>query len=607
MKPFWAFARQMLRYRAKLALGMTCAVLSGLGLGVGLLAAYPVLDNVLGNGHDLPTMAQSLNQGGHLPVAIPQWVVNVLPSGRYLAIVIIVVAMALLTLFSETVAFLHQWLSIQVVHRTIADIRRRAFHRVIRLPLKDVVASGTNDAISRIVNDSAQLAGGFTALMSKAVAQTAKGVAALGAALLFHWKLTLIAMVVAPVLAFVIRSVGQTVRRASRRALESQADLYASAGEAMRGLRVVKVYTAERYECGRFHRINKEATRQTLKARTYRVLSSPLNEAMALLALGSIVIVASRFILEGTIGTTTFLLTMGALFIAAASLRPLAGVISELQASEPAAERLAELLEMKPEPGHDFRLPRLERHRDSIEFDGVSLTYPGQDEPALRDVSLRVEHGERIAVVGPNGSGKTTLLSLVPRLFEPDSGRVLIDGRDITEVSVRSLRRQIGVVTQETVMFRASIRDNIAYGGGGASEEEIVQAAKRARAHEFITRIPGGYDAMVGEQGATLSGGQRQRIAIARAILRDPSILILDEATSMIDADSEAKIAEAMSEFSLGRTCLIVAHRLSTVLGADRIVVMDQGAIVDSGRHEDLLDRCDAYRLIAQHQLVSLA
>jgi subfamily B ATP-binding cassette protein MsbA len=221
-------------------------------------------------------------------------------------------------------------------------------------------------------------------------------------------------------------------------------------------------------------------------------------------------------------------------------------------------------------------------------------------------VDLVVRHGERVAVVGPNGSGKSTLLSMVPRLFDPDEGdgAVLIDGRDIREVSIRSLRRQIGVVTQETVLFRGTIRENIAYGADDAGDERIIAAARRARAEEFIAAMPGGYDAMVGERGLTLSGGQRQRLAIARAILRDPAILILDEATSMIDADSEAKIAEAIADFTRGRTCLIVAHRLSTVIGADRIVVMDRGRIVDEGRHAELLARCEVYRLIARRQLV---
>jgi ABC-type multidrug transport system fused ATPase/permease subunit len=607
MRPFWKFARRMTRYRALLASAVTFAVLSALSLGAGLLGAYPVLQLVLRKGQELKDFAQKFNEG--LPPGFewlrlsPEWIAA-LPSGSFTALVWIFITLGVLTVMGGTANFLHQYLSLTIVQRTVADVRREAFHRVIRLPLRLVLRGGTSDTVSRIVNDSAQLESGLSALLSKAVAQVFKGVAAFAASLVISPVLTLIAAAVAPVLYTIIRRLGKRIRRASRSAMSSQAGLYGAASQALQGLRVVKVHTTERHEAGRFHRFNKDVMRQMLKVRTARALASPLVEVCSMLVLGGLSLVAAWAILEGKLTPEAFLAAIVFLFAAGASLKPLTGITNDIQQASGAAGRLDELLRASPEPGHDKSLPKLPRHAVSIEFRDVSLIYPGAARPALDAVSLTIPHGQRVAVVGPNGSGKTTLLSLVPRLFDPDAGRVLIDGRDIRDVSVRSLRRQIGVVTQETVLFPGSVRENIGYGAEDTEAARVEDAARRARADDFVRALPQGYETPIAEQGATLSGGQRQRLAIARAILRDPAILILDEATSMIDADSEARIAEAIADFSQGRTCLIVAHRLSTVLGADRILVMDQGRLVDQGCHKELLARCPTYKLIAEGQLL---
>ncbi|MFW6033262.1 MAG: ABC transporter ATP-binding protein, partial [Phycisphaeraceae bacterium] len=290
-----------------------------------------------------------------------------------------------------------------------------------------------------------------------------------------------------------------------------------------------------------------------------------------------------------------------------ASFRPLANLNNDLQEAAAAASRIREVLELPVEPNvrgsHREGRPVLPRHRESVRFDHVSYHYPGSETPALEGVDLEVAHGENIAIVGPNGAGKSTLLNLLPRLNEPSAGRVLIDGKDIAKVSLRSLRRQIAVVTQQTVLFEGTIAENVAYGQRHIPRERVVTAAKAAYAHEFIDRLPAGYDTHLGEGGAGLSGGQKQRLAIARAILRDPAILILDEATSQIDAESEARINRALAEFREGRTTFVIAHRLSTVVDADRIVVMVDGQIADQGTHGELLGRCPVYQTLTQTQL----
>lgn len=603
MDPFWTYARRMLRYRHLVVLALVMALVSAGGLGAGLVAIKPVLEAILGEGRTLPELARDLDAGAAGGI-IPDGLIDTLPEGRFTAIVVIVSLLAVLTAVGGAANFLHQYLALTVVYRTVTNVRREAFHRVVRLPLKDVVTAGPSNSIARIVMDTSALGAGLNALLSKGVAQVSKGVFAFIAALIIDWRLTLVATAIAPVLYTVIRRVGKKIRRASRGALEFQADLYHAASEALQGLRVVKVHTTERYEAGRFHRLNKQAMRQLMHVRTARAVAGPLVEMLTIFVLGGLCLIATKAILDGHLEPEAFIATLVALGAAGASLKPLTGIIADIQSSAGAAERIDEMLAQPPETGHGHRLPRLPRHARSIAFERVTFTYPGKTEPALREVSLEVRHGETVAVVGPNGSGKTTLLALVPRLFDPEAGAVRIDGRDVREVSVRSLRRQIGVVTQETVIFSGTIRANIAYGAEGATDERVRAAAVKARADEFIRALPGGYDAAVGEQGMTLSGGQRQRLAIARAILRDPAILILDEATSMVDADSEAKIAEAIGEFARGRTCLVVAHRLSTVLAADRILVMDEGRLVDQGTHDELLARCATYQLIARNQLV---
>ncbi|MFG0283784.1 MAG: ABC transporter ATP-binding protein [Phycisphaerales bacterium JB039] len=601
--PYWQFARRMLRYRGLLAGALLFSVFAAGGLGVGILAASPIVKGFLsGEEKNLPELARDFNRTS--PIAIPDSVIASLPQGADTGFAILLMALGVLAILSAIAQFLHAYCSLTVVYRTIANIRRETFRAVIHRPLLDVVQGGASDLVSRIVNDTTQLAAGFTAMMSKAVTQTTKGVAALGAALILNWKLTLIALAIAPAIALVINGFAKRIKRASRSALGRQAELYGAATEALQGLRVVKVHTTERYEAGRFHRINKEVMRQLFRARNARAISSPLVEALTVVILLVLVGIAAKAIRDGKLRPEDFFLVVGALTVAGAALKPLTGLVNEIQTSAAAADRLAELLSAEAEPGHGAELPRLPRHSGSLRLDHVSFTYPSGRDPALRDISLVIEHGETVAIVGPNGSGKTTVLGLIPRLFDPSSGRVLIDGVDIREVSVRSLRRQIGVVTQETIIFSGAIRANIAYGAENVTEEKIQQAARQARAHDFIGRLPAGYSTVVGEQGLTLSGGQRQRIAIARAVLRDPAILILDEATSMIDAESERAISEAIADFTTGRTCLIVAHRLSTVLSADRIIVMDQGRIVDTGRHDDLLERCETYRKIASTQLL---
>ncbi len=611
MKDFWHLARLLLRERRLLILSIVFAFIGAGGLGAGLLGLAPVVDNILDpqKGRNLPVLVAELN--GKIGGVIPTSWIDALPTGKFDAVFWIVIALALVAVLGAICNFLHAYLSMTIIGRTVAKIRDDVFVHVTHMPLRAITTGGPSDFVSRVVYDTAQVGSGFSGILSKALSQVLKGAFAVMAAAIADWRLTLAALPLALVSGAFIRWTGKRVRRAARGGLEAFGELYHTSAEVVQHMRVVKTSTSEATEGSRFHAINMEALRQDMRVRSMRSLASPVVEVLALFVLGSLTLVAVKLIMDGHLDRANFIIVLSSLAIAGASLKPLTSLQHDLQTSSAAAVRIMEVLRQPREEQGETK-PAIARHRLSIRFEKVTFTYPGAETPSVADVELAIKQGETVAFVGANGSGKTTLLSLIPRLFDPDAGagaggagggRVMIDDVDIRSVSLKSLREQIGVVTQETVMFKGTIRQNIAYGLPGAGDAQVADAARRARATDFINTKPGGLAFQLGEQGSGLSGGQRQRIAIARAILRDPAILILDEATSMIDADSEAKISEALAEFARGRTCLIVAHRLSTVVHADRIVVMDKGRIVDIGKHADLLERCDAYRAIAQNQL----
>ncbi|MDY7108924.1 MAG: ABC transporter ATP-binding protein [Planctomycetota bacterium] len=609
MDAFWRFVRQMLtRHRGGLIVALLFAFLSAGGLGIGLLSLAPVMKIILNpdDGRSLRDLATEYNEQGGNVMDIPQAIVDRLPKDPFQGVLLIVGGLAILTILGATANFIHQYLSQTITTKMIARIRADAFDNVLHMPLSRVVQRGPSEFVARIVRDAAELQRGLIALVSKSVTQVTKGLAAFLVAIYFDWRLTLIAIVVAPILVVVLRKIGKRIRRGTRGSLKAQEGLLRVATESLQGLRSVKANTAESESKRRFEVINDDVVRHELRIRIARALSGPLMETLAVFAIGALAVIAARGILAGDLPLERFILALGALGVAGTSFRPLAGLVNEMQAASAPAQRLADTLAEPIEAADDAARPALPRHRQSIEFQSVRFTYPAADEPALDGISLRIGHGDRIALVGPNGSGKTTLVSLLPRLIAltSDGGSVLIDGTDIAGVSLRSLRRQIGVVTQETVLLRGSVAENIAFGLPDVSREQIIEAARQAHAHDFISALSGGYDADLAEQGASLSGGQRQRLAIARVILRDPSILILDEATSQVDAESEAQINAALSEFCRGRTAVIIAHRLATVLNADRIVVLDAGRVVDEGTHEALLERCALYGRLAHTQLV---
>lgn len=593
----------MIRYRLILILAVVGAILSATCFGAGIATIPLILNAMLGSetGKTLPQLAHELD--GKIFGLIPDNFINLLPVDRLTGVFIVLLAVCVLTVIGATGKFMHAFMAMSAAMRTVANIRKAAFYRIIHLPLQSIITHGSSDRVSRIIRDCNQLRNGFEALIVRAASESLKAIAAVTVAIILEPGLCAIAILAAPILAFIVRKFSKRVQKIGKRALKESASLLGTIMQAVQGIRVVKVHTAERHEAGRFNRVNKKLLKEELSLRQVKALASPVVEMLAMFGIAIFGMIASWYIIRYNVEAETILATLFALGAAGASVKPLTQLSTDIYESAAAADRLRELLDEPIEISRGESKPRLAAHSQSITFTDINYTYPRATQKALDNINLTINHSETVAFVGPNGSGKTTLLSLIPRLFDPDQGTIKIDGIDISTVSRRSLRKQIGVVTQETVIFNDTIYNNISYGSESCHFTEIQNAAKQAFADEFINQKPDLYETVVGEQGTTLSGGERQKIAIARAILRNPNILILDEATSMIDADSEAQIAEALVKFCINRTALVIAHRLSTVVNADRIVVMHQGKIQDIGTHSELLVRCTLYQQLCRTQL----
>ncbi|MEY3144079.1 MAG: Lipid export ATP-binding/permease protein MsbA, partial [Planctomycetota bacterium] len=495
---FWHFARRMLKRRG-LAVGtLVFSLISAGGLASGLVSIGWVLELILGQDPsvNLSTITtKALADHPEVARFVPDALVSWLPTDRLAGVAVILAALLLLTLFGALANFLHQYCSLTLSMVTASEIRLEAFRHALRLPLATVLRRGPAEIVSRVTRDTAELERGFSALTSKALAQVTKGAGAFAAAVWFDWRLTIVAVIVAPIMGVVLRKFGKRIVRGSRNTLKAYEDLLRNSNEAMQGLRGLKTATAERVARRRFATANRAVIREDRRVRLARSISTPLVEVMAIVAIMSLALLAAHEILEGRMKFDNFLMALASLGVAGGSLKPLTGLLNDIQAAAAPAERILEIMAIPAEGVRERELPALPRHRASIEFKGVRYRYEGADRDALRGVDLRIAHGEFIAIVGPNGCGKTTLASLLVRLFDPSEGSVRIDGTDIAGVSLGSLRGQIGVVPQEPLLVRGSIRENVALGLAGVGDAALRTALERAHAASFVDALAKGVDA----------------------------------------------------------------------------------------------------------------
>lgn len=488
--------------------------------------------------------------------------------------------------------------------RVVADLRRDVFSHVTTLSPAFFDATQSGEIVSRLAADTTQVKSAVGATASVALRNIILGLGAVAMMVFTSPKLSSLVLVAIPVIVFPLIAFGRSVRRRSRQAQDTLAEATAYASEQIGAIRTLQSFTNEKLVTGRFA----AAVEAAFAAARASILARSLLTFVAIfLVFSSVVAVlwfGSRDVLAGDMSPGTLGQFLLYAVFAAGALGALSEVWGELSQAAGAAERLTEILAEKPAIAAPVKpAPLPSKPRGEIALEGVSFSYPVRpDRAAVHGLTFSVEPGETVAIVGPSGAGKSTVFSLLQRFYDPEAGTIRIDGIDISQADPAAVRARIAIVPQDVIIFAASVRDNIAFGRPGASDAEIEAAAKAALADEFVARLPQGYDTLLGERGVTLSGGQRQRIAIARAILRDAPILLLDEATSALDAASEALVQEALEHLMQGRTTLVVAHRLATVLKADRILVMKDGRIVEEGTHASLVAKSGVYAELARLQ-----
>ncbi|HUG00245.1 MAG TPA: ABC transporter ATP-binding protein [Longimicrobiales bacterium] len=596
---YWRVLRYLGGYEGLLAL----AILATMGFAFfdafSLVMLIPFLNALFG---DAPLSVGS--SGSVMEWLLTQTVGRVMSPGMSAQDLLLGIILFMLAIFAlkNVFDFLKRYLVARLEQSVTRDLRNEVYGHLLDLDLRFFGRTRAGQVVSRLTGDAELLRSLVTRNVAQALTAFLRVIAALALLLSISVELTLVSVVVLPGIFLVWSRVVRRLRRGDRRVLNLAGEVSSHIQETVSGIRLVKAAAAENAERKRFGGLTQDYFRTFLRTETLRAATGPLSEMLA--ALGTLLLLwyGSHLVLvEGTLTGAAFIGFLGVSMQLYSPAKELSRLPATIQPGLAAAERVFEFLDAPIEITDRAGARPFTGLSEGIRFEGVEFHYV-EGEPVLRDVDLRVAVGEVVALVGPSGSGKTTLVDLVARFYDPTGGRITFDGVDLREYSIASLRSNLGIVTQETVLFHDTVRANIAYGLEDVADADMERAARAAHAHEFIGALPEGYDTVLGERGTRLSGGQRQRIAIARAILRDPPILIFDEATSALDSASERHVQEAVAELLHGRTVFVIAHRLSTIKHADQILVLREGRIVDTGRHDELIARDGTYRYLYELQ-----
>jgi subfamily B ATP-binding cassette protein MsbA len=591
-KDYTKFLRFLKPHVRLLAMGVFFMAVSSLFDWVSIAMFVPVTDKVLSNGKIIfpISLPPALNSGISYLNTLPQTVM----------LRALIISLPVLFIFKGVFAFLYKYVMSEIGQLCVRDIRSLLYEKLQSLSLEFFTRKRSGELISRITNDVKLVENALSYGVTDLVYQSFLVILFSLTIFYIHWKLAFFLLLMVPLILWPIVKVGRGLRKISRNSQEKMADINSLLVETISGVRIVKAFSMEHHEIEKFRNHNQTYFKLAMRSIKRVQLLSPATEYIGVLFGVLILAWVGKDVIEGRISFGVVTLFMGSLFSLIRPLKKLSEVNSINQQAMAANERIYEILDARPTVIEKPDAVQIAAFKEKIVFEDVWFNYG--DLQVLKGVSVEVKKGQMLAVVGSSGSGKSTLLDLLCRFYDAARGRILVDGVDIREASIVSLRRLIGIVTQETILFNDTIQANIAYGKPDAGKDEIEKAAAMAYADDFIKRLPQGYDTLIGDRGAKLSGGERQRIAIARALLKNPPVLILDEATSQLDTESERIVQEALNKLIEGRTVLAVAHRLSTIKNAHKIIVLENGMIAEQGRHDELFARNGVYKKLCMNQ-----
>lgn len=606
MKTYIRFIKLILPHAGIFALAILCMVLSSAFGASPIALIIPLVDKVI-TGKDIIVPA-----GTALPAFLSDLITNVNSLPRLQLLNIMTGIVVVIFLLKGIFEFLKAYLMGAVSQRVVRDVKNDIYRKLQTLSMDFYSHNPTGKLMSRITHDSSVIRDAIGSGVADTFAQPIE-IAFYMAVLVglkiyggVPWSFILISAVVFPFILLPVIRIGKRLRKISRTSQEKIGDISNMLLETISGVKLVKSFCMEDYELDNFKKKNQEFYKLNMNAIKKMKIVSPLTESMMVICVAIIMWVAGRSMISGELSFGVFSAFLAAVFSMMKPFKKLSNVYGINQQALAAADRIFHLMDTPVAIKEKLDAEELKSFEDKISFGDVFFSYDKDKEVVLKGINLEVKKGEIVALVGPSGSGKSTMVNLIPRFYDPDSGSVKIDGIALKDMSIKSLREKIGLVTQETLLFNDTVKANISYGHMDIDEKQLKAVAKAANAHMFIKEFPEGYDTVIGERGLKVSGGQRQRIAIARAIYKNPPILIFDEATSQLDTESERLVQEAINNLMQGRTAIIIAHRLSTVKHADKIVVVDEGKIVDSGTHDELLSRSPLYKRLYEMQFAGI-